>query len=46
MGKFVISPKPHEDSSIEATNKFAEEIGFKGSLLQVLAFIWTLLVVI
>ncbi|MDR3285562.1 MAG: hypothetical protein LBS83_02665 [Holosporales bacterium] len=26
MGKSVISPKPHEDSSIEATNKFAEKI--------------------
>jgi small GTP-binding protein len=25
-GKSVIPPKPHEDSSIEATNKFAEEI--------------------
>jgi hypothetical protein len=25
-GKFVISPKPHEDSSIEATNKFVKEI--------------------
>ncbi|MDR3285516.1 MAG: hypothetical protein LBS83_02420 [Holosporales bacterium] len=28
-GKSVIFPKPHEDSSIEATNKFAEEIGFE-----------------
>ncbi|MDR3285491.1 MAG: UDP-N-acetylmuramoyl-L-alanine--D-glutamate ligase [Holosporales bacterium] len=25
-GKSVIPPKPHEDSSIESTNKFAEEI--------------------
>ncbi|MDR3285596.1 MAG: hypothetical protein LBS83_02845 [Holosporales bacterium] len=25
-GEFVISTKPREDSSIEATNKFAEEI--------------------
>ncbi|MDR3285699.1 MAG: hypothetical protein LBS83_03380 [Holosporales bacterium] len=29
LGKSQISPKPHEDSSIKATNKFAEEIGFK-----------------
>ncbi|MDR3285681.1 MAG: hypothetical protein LBS83_03290 [Holosporales bacterium] len=26
LGESVISPKPHEDSSTEATNKFAEEI--------------------
>ncbi|MDR3285328.1 MAG: hypothetical protein LBS83_01445 [Holosporales bacterium] len=25
-GKSVIFPKPHEDSSIEVTSKFAEEI--------------------
>jgi hypothetical protein len=28
-GESVIFPKPHEDSSIEAMNKFAEEISFK-----------------
>ncbi|MDR3285263.1 MAG: hypothetical protein LBS83_01105 [Holosporales bacterium] len=32
-GESMIPPKPHEDSSIEATNKFAEEIGFEGSLI-------------
>jgi hypothetical protein len=32
--KSVIFPKPHEDSSIEVTNKFAEEIGFEGSLIS------------
>ncbi|MDR3285763.1 MAG: hypothetical protein LBS83_03715 [Holosporales bacterium] len=31
MGGICDFPKPHEDSSIEATNKFAEEIGFEGS---------------
>ncbi|MDR3285584.1 MAG: hypothetical protein LBS83_02785 [Holosporales bacterium] len=29
----MIPPKPHEDSSIEATNKFAEEIELRRSLL-------------
>jgi hypothetical protein len=33
-GESQIFPKPHEDSSTEATNKFAEEIGFEGSLLK------------
>ncbi|MDR3285206.1 MAG: hypothetical protein LBS83_00800 [Holosporales bacterium] len=31
-GKSVIPSKSYKDSSIEATNKFAEEIGFEGSL--------------
>jgi primosomal protein N' (replication factor Y) len=33
-GESQISPKPHEDSSIEATNKFAEEISFERSLIE------------
>ncbi|MDR3285320.1 MAG: hypothetical protein LBS83_01405 [Holosporales bacterium] len=33
----MIPPKPHEDSSIEATNKFAEEIELrKKSILCIL----------
>ncbi|MDR3285799.1 MAG: hypothetical protein LBS83_03905 [Holosporales bacterium] len=33
-GKSVIPPKPHEDSSIEATNKFAEEIELRKKSIQ------------
>ncbi|MDR3285190.1 MAG: hypothetical protein LBS83_00720 [Holosporales bacterium] len=33
-GKSQISPKPHETSSIEATNKFAEEIELRKSIFS------------